>query len=289
MANIKLFYPNLSDRAEYSGGGWDAGQLSLEALHDPVISHVARSVNTDPANTRITIALDRPRDIRGFAIVNHNLSTAARYIVEAASDAGFTTIVYNAEGIPQDAYPALFRTRDLPWSNPNWFSGRPLAEDIAAVTSAAILVLPVDINARYWRIRILDENNAAGFVQIGRLFFGPVWEPAINYSYNGNRLGVDDLSNAQQSIGGTLYFDKRPRRRTFAFSFDRLEEDAHFAVLFDMIRSAGVTEEIFVVPDSDDSLNLQRRSFLARMRQASAIDQVPVRHIATSFVLEELI
>ena len=44
MAKIKLLFPNLVYLATLSGpaGGWRTGELSLDALHDPVLGHRAR-------------------------------------------------------------------------------------------------------------------------------------------------------------------------------------------------------------------------------------------------------
>lgn len=133
-----------------------------------------------------------------------------------------------------------------------------------------------------------DSDNPAGYVSLGRVFLSEQWQPPYNYDY-GAQAGFVDPSLVERSLSGTAYFDRRPVYRTATFGFGYLPETETFPRLFDLIRRAGVTEEVFYVPDAGDLLNLQRRSFLARMREPSALEQSVFAGLSAQFTLEELI
>ncbi len=285
---MKILAPNLIYKAVLSGGLWQPGDLSLDALLDPVIGRVARSTSADPAATQMVAALDRPREVGGVVLAGHTMSTAARWIVQGFRDAALTDCVYNPEGLSAEAFPRLFRTRDLPWSHPNWWSGKPLAEDIGRVTTSAILLFDRSVAARWWRIRIIDPTNPAGWIDIGKVLFGPVVDLKVNY-VPGAALTVLDESRMSQAVSGTRYFDKRGKRRRMAFGFSQMREADVFSKLFDLTAQLGVTEELFLIPNPLDAVNLQRRSFVAHLKEPTALEQVALRRLSASFIAEELI
>ncbi|WP_279483403.1 hypothetical protein [Aureimonas sp. SK2] len=287
---MRLLFPNLAYLADLSSpaGGWQAGDLSIDALHDPVLGHVARSTGLDPKKTRVSFALDRPRQVGGLVVLGHNLSTGARLIVQGAHDAAFTDIVFNPGAEPVEVYPRLFRTRDLAWSHPNWFSGKPLVEDLGITTTAAFCLFGRNWTARFWRVVFDDPSNGDGFVDVGKVFLGPAFDPPHNYMF-GAALSVQDESRMTQSLGGTRFFDRRGKRRRMEFAFDMLRERREFSRWFDMTARLGITDEVMVIPDPDDIRNLQRRSFCAHLREPTPLEQAFHKHMSASLVAEELI
>ena len=288
MANMKLLFPNLCDLAAVSDGAWRDGDLGLEALHDTAIGHVARSMNAAPSSTVMQWVLDRPHDFGAIAILGHNMTTAATVVATIAFDETFTQIAFSNADQPADAFPAVNRTRDLPWTHPNWFSGRPTQDEIGRTITAATIVLPKAANGKVLRIQIFDPANPDGYVEVGRIMFGPVVEFGQNYAY-GAALSVQDESRRTQSLGGSRFFDKRGKRRRMTFGFDTLDEEQAFAKLFDLTADAGMTEEVFVMPDVDDRLNMQRRSFRGHLTEPSQLEQVVFRRMNAAFQVEELI
>ena len=286
MADIQLLFPNRidGDGATLSGGSW-LPALPLANLQNRVLSKVARSTNDATASTRFVIDLGRERSIDGLVLMAHNLSTSATYEITASANADLSSPLY-ASG-PRLAYPSIYQTVDLPWSHPHWWSGLPDEEDLADLPANAIHLLSTAVSARYWRVIISDESNPVGYVQIGRVFIGSAWRPPMNYVY-GAKLGIVDPSTSDRALSGTLYFDERPVYRTAAFAFDGLPEDETFPALFDLIRKAKTTREIFYVPDADDLLNIQRRSFICHAREPQPIEQSAFRRMSVAFVLEEL-
>lgn len=288
MSKMVWIAPNLAYQAAFSGGGWLDGDMSLAALHDRVLGHKARSANAAPASTQMTIALDRVQPVGGIAILGHNVSTRGRVIIQGARDAAFTQIECNAAGEAVPFYPRLFRTRDLPWSHPNWFSGKPTAREIGRTTTQLIYLLPRNRSLRYWRIRIEDTQNPDGYVELGKVIIGPRFDFPFNFAVGGS-FSILDESKVVQSLGGTRYFDKRSKRRRMAFNFAYLDGPEQFSRLFDILADLGTTEEFMLIENPDDARNIQRTSFCAHLVQPTPLEYQTWRHIGASHVAEELI
>ena len=281
----QLLFPNRIDASTLSGGGWSA-PFPLANLQDRRLSLVARSANAALASTKFDVALDRTRSIDALVLVATNLSTDASITVTLASDPSFssgTTLL--ATTAP--AYPASQHTLDLHWSDSNWWSGRPTTEDLASLGRTSIVLLPKTVLARYVRVEIADTANPETYVQVGRAFVSSAWTPDHNYDF-GAALEIGDLSTNDRAIGGGLYFDKRPRYRTQSVAFTNLYETG-FSTIFDILRTAGQTEEAFWIPDSTDTLNLLRRCFLCRIREPSKLEQAAFLRQNVGLVLEELL
>jgi hypothetical protein len=75
---------------------------------------------------------------------------------------------------------------------------------------------------RYWRFKIVDAGNPLGYVELGSLFLGDMFEPArgaITFPFQGTYL---DLSTTVFSEGGQSASDKREKSEAFQLSWDGL-------------------------------------------------------------------
>ena len=199
--NILLLFPNRIDAAVLSGGDWP---LPLTNLQNRYLADVARSNGLTEEKTQFDIALDQARAVRALILVANNFSLSGEWRVQGASDAAFTDIIYDSEVM--DVWPRIFDTADLLWEDENYWSGRPLLEDIEGYTWSAILVLPALVIAQYWRVLINDEFNTDGYVQIGRVFISGQWQPTRNYDY-GAGLAFETNTLVEQTRGGAESFD----------------------------------------------------------------------------------
>lgn len=283
---LKLLFPNLVYRSTLDGGRWKVGDLSRSALYDRVLGHVARTASAAPEDTQLVVKLDRPRRIGGLAILNHNMSPSAFVVLQGYRDAALRDPVFNGNGAPEEVYPVQYRWGDVDFGEPNWWTRKPLAEDIGRVTTLALVLLPLPKIGLYWRIQFVDPGNPAGYLDIGKVFLGPSFSPSSNYAF-GAGLTVLDESRVSQSIGGTRFFDPRGKRRSFAFGFQDMDEEREFARFFDLIAEAGITQEMIVIPDPSDKLNLQRRSFCGTLREATTLEQAVWARLNANFVLDE--
>jgi hypothetical protein len=149
-------------------------------------------------------------------------------------------------------------------------------------------VLPSNTLAQYWRVEINDTTNAAGYIQVGRVFIGPAYQPTVNMSY-GAGLGWETKTVAQEALGGAEYFQHRTPYRVATIKLDWLSVDEALANAFEIMRRAGLDAEVFWVHDPDDTVHALRRRFIGRLRQLSAI-QYPYPNVnSAAFEIKELL
>ena len=77
-SNILLAYGNKAPGATLAGGSWDS-TLTLNNLKTRKLAQVARSTNTSIYNTQFRFDLAANYTLRALALVNHNLTTGARW------------------------------------------------------------------------------------------------------------------------------------------------------------------------------------------------------------------
>lgn len=269
MQRILLAWPNRTPDATLSGPAWSTAS-PLAHLQTRFSFEVARSVDTDPANTQLDVALDRVRGVRVIALLRHNMTVAGRYRVRASDSPGAYDTPKADTGLAP-VWPSVNPFGTTEWGDEGWWGGKPAAEDLAGYPTILLVVLPSVVRARYWRIELFDETNPAGYIEASRLWIGGAWQPRYNMSY-GHRLGWDDPSKIESALDGTEYVDERVKTRLFYASLDWLSHDESLARYLEMERQLGVTRELLVVPDADDALHLIRRSFVGRLKQLSAVE-----------------
>jgi len=241
MSNLILGYNNLIDGATLSGGSWSES-LPLANLKTRLLSKVARSSNAQAASTLIDIDLGSSKSVRAFGAIRTNLSVSgASYRLRGSNDITFATGLYDSGSVAANA-----QTPDL------------------------IIGLAATTNARYWRLEITDAANAAGYVQIGRLFIGPALAPADNYS-KGAEIGYRSNSSFSRSIGGVKYFDRRTGERVFSFQLDWLTDAEALGQALELQRVADITGEVLLIVDPADTIFNQKRHFLGTLEQLSPL------------------
>lgn len=285
MANVMLGFPNRIDASVLSGGAWMAS-LPLSNLQDRVIGRVARTANLALASTQFDINLGAPKPIRTIGVIHHNCSLFAQYRIRGASDASFSHVVYDA-GFA-DVWPVVYPSESLDWEADNWWSGKYTAEEIDGYTATLVHILPANKLAQYWRIEFSDTNNPAGYLQFGRVFIGPAWQPTYNMAI-GASLGWQTKTDIQEAISGAEYFQRRVPYRVERFSLNLMKQDEAFANAFEIQRRAGIDQEILFIHDPDDTVHALRRRFLGRLREIGPIEFPYQTRNSTTFEMKELL
>lgn len=167
---------------------------------------------------------------------------------------------------------------------PVWPSGLD-AEDVEGINLGAVQVFDT-VTARYWQIELGDPTNAAGYVDVGRLAICGGWQPTFNLSY-GAKLGLETETGRQLTDGGAALYTERPTRRTLVGVLEDLPEDDALANGFDMQRIAGISRQLYVVMDPDDTTHLHRRSFLATWKELSGFTHSHLARIGLPVSLVE--
>lgn len=176
----------------------------------------------------------------------------------------------------------------LNWEDTNFWFATLGANDLVGLQSPWIHILTSEQYLRYWRVEISDTFNTGSYIDIGRCILARGWRPGVNYSY-GAEVSFFDISPSVVTLSGTSYFDQRPKGRLFRFEIDAMSSTEAYSYALDMQRVAGLTNEVLLIPDSDDTGNVPLRSFAGRLTSLQGIGVPDPSRFTGSFELKEII
>lgn len=280
---------NFAESGTFSGGSWNAS-YPLTNSQSRDFGVVSRSSNALAASTIMKIDLGREEQIGGVAVccINWSRTATVRLMLSTFSD--YSTLSYDSGFTYVPGF--VVSTSLLPSNHPDADDGvlnRWIPDEI---DRHYIHVISEDDEAdawaRYVQIQISDTSNSDGYLEHGYVMVGAALRPSINYG-EGNGLGLTHLTDATQSLGGQMNFNERADIRTWSAGFRYLSNRELYGNAFRMKIKARDSRPVVVVPDPTDTLNFQVRSFVARMREMSAIEQiVGMADLgAVNFVFEE--
>lgn len=260
MGNLALCWPNRVDAsATVTGGDWLTA-LPVTNVATRPIQQVARSSTDASTDTVINIDLGVARSLRGFSLVNHNLTADAQWKVSLGTTSGGTDVYSGSlTDVILATYEAGFTSLGV--------------EDGDSIRNPflAIQFLDQAYSARYVTLEIVDESNPDTYVQIGRVFAGGAYVPTINASY-GLRDRIRDLSETLRSDGGAFWFNPKRRLRGVSMVLEHLGVTSEAITLHEMMRTMGTVDELLYIPDIDDMAYSQRFGFLGTMRELSDLE-----------------
>lgn len=285
MANCMLGFPNRTDGAVLNGGSWVA-TLPLANLQSRLIGKVARTANVALASTKFDIDLGAGMKVQAIALRNHNISLAGTIRITGSTSPTFSLLSYDSTWI--DAWPEVYPWGTLEWEDDNWWTGKYTKEQTQGYTTELDHLLPAMKVARYWRIEVNDTTNPDGYLQVGRLFIGPVWQPKINMSY-GASVAWETDTEVGKAKGGAEYFQRSTPYRVVKFALNWMDQDEAFSQAFELQRRAGIDQEVLFIHDPDDLVHALRRRFLGRFRTLSAIEYPYLNINSAAFEVKELL
>lgn len=285
MGTLLLLYEPKSDAAAFSWGEWTAG-LPLANLANQRLRKVARSVSSDPEDTRFRVTLPATQSFRAIALGPMNVTTAYQYRIRSYAE-GFSTVVYDSDWIkPFEGSGG--GPLDREWEDPFfWLGIEPYDDPDRGIW--LIHIFPGPIEGRLWSVEIDDQYNTDRFIEIGRLFMPSAWSPSINYSYSNNGLGFRNNALSSSALSGSKQFWRRINPRQFRCTLDLLPETEGYGDAYRFMQRVGFDGEVFVIPDPDDATNIQKRSFLGTVQEMDPLSQAFFGHVGTGFNIEEII
>lgn len=263
-----------------SGGSWVASLPASNVLTTDR-AEVARSTDATTGSTQFDIDFGTARALRAFALQAHNLSQAASWRITLGTTPGGTD-VHN--GSSQAAWFLPF-TGPEEWEDAAWW-GLP-QDAYTGHPHLAPILLPATLNARYLRVLVTDTANAAGYVQIGRLWAGELWLPQVNAAFP-MQHGHQDFSAKERTRGGGVVADKQRRARTVRLSLDALSA-TEAAWVHEINRRAGTVEELLFLPDVADYQECQRYGFIGTAEQLSPMARTNFERHSQEYDLTEWI
>lgn len=262
--NVLIGWPNRAPGAVLSGGSW----TTLGNLNNSDYWRVARSTDANVGSTIISIDLGAIYPLRAIAFAAHNLSQSSSWRVKLGSTDNNNNIYDSGN----QAVWAMSFGADYQWEDQFWWEGYTASDDYGNSPHLACWPLPNWYSARYARIEITDTDNPAGYVQIGKLFIGGGVQPAIGVGYDGMSESWTDASDLVTSASGDESFVPRRRLRQAQVRFGHITADAEFQAMYEMQRRQGLSGEVLFLPEPNNIAECQRRGFIGRLSELSAIE-----------------
>lgn len=287
MGEMLISYGNVADKAVLTLGS-AVPTMPVQNLQDPQLGVKWRSLSLD---TSIKATFAAAEIIRVLAIAHHNFTVDARIRIRSSEDPTFPVQAVGAVGSPMglsllftyseggvvvndsgwiDVWPPVYNTTDLEWEADNWWSGKFLQEDVEAYNTFSI-IFSRNVRTPHWLIEISDPSNPDGFIEAGRLFMAPKWQPVYNANY-GATLGWETTTEVQTALSGAEYFDVKTPYRVATMRFDVMTESEGLSGPFEIMRKAGIHGEILFMWDPQDTIHAPRRQFLGRFRVLSPLE-----------------
>lgn len=293
MANISLIWKNSAEEGvPIAGGSWQPA-LPLSNLTDSDQSLVARSTDAGAASTQFHIDHgdgspgNEVQPYGGVVLCNNNFSKDAEVRVRCGDTVDMSdpaTLYYDSGWVK--VYSSLYATEYLEWESDNWWWGYLSERDLEGYRRNYVLDFGMTTVGRYTLVEIKDEENGDGYVQIGRLFCGPFWRPAINMTY-GKQVGYESRTVMDRALDGHQIFDVRQNIRSIRFSLEAMSKNEAMQQIFEIQRRLDIHGEVFVIPDADDPFNVFRESFLGRFRKLTPVEEYAYNLHRNSIEIEE--
>jgi hypothetical protein len=284
MANTIIGYQNRIDAVTFATYGSWSTLLPLNNIKTRQLSKKARSTNDANASTKLRFSTDIERIVSTLGIIAHNLSVSATWRYRVYSDSGYTTLVYDSGTL--DVWPSS-PYGSYEWEDVHFWDLTPTDEEIAYYTKNLIYVIPSIVSAQYYQIEFFDSSNSDGYIELGRIFMGSTYQPVLNMNL-GASIGYESATVVDTAMSGAEFFDRRDSFRIAQFTLDHLTY-AESILNNDIMKISGTDLEVLYIWDSADALNLQRRSFLGRLRALSPISQPYNTRYQTTYEIKELL
>lgn len=282
-----LAWQNWADQGTISSAGSWSVAAPLSNMQNSSLAKVARSSSQYFFDTTFNVDFGAPRLINLVGLIAHTCTPESNIQIRIYTDSGLTNNVYDS-GI-LNTMPIIWGDdSDALWGVDSVWTGKYAADELDDMNVNFFHIIPGSIVAQYVRIDILDNENATPYVDIARLFIGPVWE--VTYNYNvGASLGWRDLSTIDEGLSGAIFTEQRTKKRNFSFDFSFLSKNEALSKAFEMQRRQGTTKEIIVIPSPDDPVHQFREAFMGRLTTLSPIQIRQVGLHDVGFNIEELV
>lgn len=200
-----------------------------------------------------------------------------------------------------EVYKAIVGEQDWKWGSPNWFSRRLTELDLYGFTRVCSINLPMSLdntargvqssNGRFIKITITDTfpSSLREYIDIGRLFIGTKFSPEYCDTMTGTSIQYNDKSVVEESINGENFYSKRSVKRQMDFTFAKLTKNEVYNGILDIQRQSGVTGEILVIPNTDDTAYGFKRNFLGKFKTLNGVGRKTTDVFTNTLSIEEIL
>ena len=271
-------WSNRAPTAAFSGGNW-LPSLPLTNLRNRQLWQVARSTNAANVSTQFTMDLGSEAIVRCLSFSGSNFSKNARYRLQFGTTLGGNDV---HDTMWNPAWTLSFEGELPMWEARSYWVGA-VDKPKAYIGSpySVIHILPDWIRARYVRILIDDTANPDGYVQLGHMFLGSAFQPAKGADWGGKTAWVD------KSLVRRPFTATREKYRQVRFTTPYLTR-GESAMVFEMQRMQGTTEEVLWIPYPWSRMESQRFGFVGLFDDLGANEHMNAIHRSVAWSLTEI-
>lgn len=180
-----------------------------------------------------------------FVMLGHNMTTAATIRLRLSNNSDMSDPIVD---ISTTVWAPISNWEGVPWERFLW-EGVPDLER-GEWPPITIIRLGAEVEATYLRIDLEDAANPAGYLEVGRIFTGVGQQPLANFSY-GWALGTVDPTEQEETDGGDVWFDLRPRYRQLDLPFNFVSQADALNLFQNLTRVVGHRRDLVVLPFPD--------------------------------------
>jgi hypothetical protein len=233
-ASSSIYYDRCSIASAFNNCGfcfeneWDIGTLTAltEETNFPASNTRHRWHKKTWRSTAVDVAqwlkVDRGRSLpgmRAFINRNNNFSSGATIKIQGNASDVWTSPAYN--------------------------------QTLGYNTHTIAHILRDNQELQWWKHEITDTGNPDGYLEAGRIFLGPIWEPERNFAPGGGQKSRNDGSILSSSEGGQISSIELDKFSPYEYIFESvmIEDKANFDALFEAM---GHAKGWFFIPDLRD-------------------------------------
>jgi hypothetical protein len=277
MSNFRVIFDNATDRASLAVSSWASESLGGANLFSDYKGEVWRAASK---TATITLSWGKAEFVGGVLLPYANLTAEATVRVRlfaqpddvepvldtgtilACPGATLDTLAWGVEALGVNAYSYAGSS-----CGRAWFNQAP---------------------ARRVEITISDENNPAGYIEVGRLVTGRYWEGERNVDYD-PQLTLVDSTNNTRSDAGDLLSDVGTKSRKLSLGLSNLSP-AERKTLWGLLAGNGRAKPIFfsLFPDHEDTSLEQTYQMYCKVAGSPAMRIPSFLQYTSSLELEEV-
>jgi len=133
--------------------------------------------------------------------------------------------------------------------------GFPQADDLQFIRPIDMTLFASSQEFRFWKIHWFDQNNSDGYLEVGRLFLGPVFRPSRNFAADFRIRPFSDPSSKEDSLGQVTHSDEKQKFGQIQLKFEGVDASEAQAEFAHMQNVVGLTKDFFISLEPDQNVS----------------------------------
>jgi len=241
IANIRFLYDNDAFDAATLTASSEATGYEVSNLQDQRRKKTWRSTSVTGEYISINAAITANM----IALINHNLTYEGTFRVTATNSDDYVSNLLLDETF--DGWETVWGYGEGGYGL-HGYGGVPLESEMDEVFTDNVRIYYFSagsITASYWRVYFTDDDNADGYIELGRIMLGSYFEPTNNFTYKWGFTPVD-RTKVDYTKGGQPVRYVRTKRYDIELHFPTVTRTDRWENFLELIGSYGIRKDIIL-------------------------------------------